>query len=478
MSRSGEDPGAMGSTASQGLEERYLEFNAKSAPAFVRYPQVEPLRLFIFKELLVQRRADRPQDSVKHWLRPLLRRARTRLVGCRSDVLIWLENEREVMVDALLPIRRALAARDIGVDLVSCGKLRNLPVARRVFRFPARAVRPEWARGAWEALSACEEGLRDRALGRSFYHACAMLQGLYDELHTLLDAARPKVVLSASTRAIGGAALTMASQLHGITSLVLQHGMQGAVYAPVLADLMLTWGASSDEILLSAGVPRASLLAVGSPRHDAMKPSGNGVARSALLRALALPELPTFVFFSQGNDPVATGEAAAESARWLEETAAQYANALNVVVRLHPNEDGALYRHRPHLTVMSRAVELAIALEGCDWFGSIFSTVLYDGLLYGKQAWQFHADHWPVRAFNWRQGLARRVASQRQFSEMVRHVLSQGSPCEVDEALVARVFANRGRATEAVVDVVASCLNLPAASLEAHAAATTNGSGE
>ena len=147
-------------------------------------------------------------------------------------------------------------------------------------------------------------------------------------------------------------------------------------------------------------------------------------------------------------------DAAVECARWLEETAAQYANALNVIVRLHANEDGALYRTCPHLTVMNKGVDLAVALEGCDWIGSLYSTVLYDGLLYGKQAWQFWADGWLFPPHNWRQGLALRVSSQRQFSDMVRDMLSRGAASGVDETLVARVFANHGRATQAVADLV------------------------
>ena len=114
---------------------------------------------------------------------------------------------------------------------------------------------------------------------------------------------------------------------------------------------------------------------------------------------------------------------------------------------------------------MSKAVGLEIALDGCDWVGSIYSTVLYDALLYGKQALQFCADHWaPFPTHNWRQGLALRVSSQRHLSEIVGQMLSQGAARGVDEALVARVFANHGRATQAVADVVVSRLRPPSVS--------------
>jgi hypothetical protein len=440
---------------SRSLEQRYLEFRARSDAVFARYPQMEPLRSFVFRDLLVRRCAGGWKDQVKHRLRPFLKRARTRLPDRHADVLMWLESRRTEAIETLMPVYRELVARGLGVELVSFDGPANLPVPSRVFEFRTRPGVPRWARGAWEGLAECEHALRGRALERSFYHACAMLQGLLDEVRVVLEASAPKAVLCASTQVIGGAALMLAARLQGITSLVLQHGMLGWNYMPIPADLTLIWGPSSEEVMALFGVPRARLITVGSPRHDLMRPSGNGHARATLLRALGLSERPTFVFFSQGSGP---GSAAVESARWLEESAARYSKALNVVVRLHPNEDGALYQGRPHLTVMSQAVELSVALDGCDWIGSISSTALYDGLLYGKQPWQFWADHWPVEAHNWTQGLARRVSSGDHLNAMMRERLSQGGRDGVDEVPVERVFANHGRATQAVADVVASCL--------------------
>jgi len=244
--------------------------------------------------------------------------------------------------------------------------------------------------------------------------------------------------------------------------------MLGSGCLPLMTDSLLIWGPSSEEIMVSHGVPRARLLTVGSPRHDSMRPSGSSQTRATLLQALHLPERPTFVFFSQGDDLVATGDAPFECARWLEETAAQYRTALNVVVRLHPNEDGALYRRCRHLTVMSKAIDLEIVLDGCDWVGSIYSTVLYDALLYGKQVLQFSADHWPpFPPYNLSQELAQRVSSQRHLSDILGHLLLQGGAGGVDEALVARVFANHGRATQAVADAVVSQLRSPSVSAPA-----------
>jgi hypothetical protein len=457
MSKASDARAVPESRNNRSVGQRYLDFNARSRPAFTQYPQVEPLRRLIFKQLLVQRRADGWTDHVKHWLRPFLRRARTSRVARCVDVVVWLETEREVIVEALLPVYGELVARGVRVELLSDGGPASLPVPSRPFDFPARARAPGWARGAWQALCECEPALHDRALERSFYHVCATLQALYDELHRVLEATAPRVVLTATTQAIGGAALMVAARQQGIGSLLLQHGMVGPNYPPLLADAMLIWGPSSEEILVSLGIPAARLLTVGSPRHDSMRPSNNGRARATLVQALGLSARPTFVFFSQGND---FGDPAVECARWLEDAAAEYGNALNFVVRLHANEDGRLYRHCPHVRVTDGAVALATVLEGCDSIGAIDSTALYDGLLYGKPVWQFDAPHWPSFAVNWRQGLASRVCSARHLSDMVGAMLLQQAADRVDPATVARVFASHGHATQAVAEVVTSRLRV------------------
>src|SRR2546429_8932121 len=61
-------------TPDRSLDKRYLEFSTKSQAAFSAYPQLEPLRLFVFKELLVRRRTDGWWQHAAHWLRPLRRR--------------------------------------------------------------------------------------------------------------------------------------------------------------------------------------------------------------------------------------------------------------------------------------------------------------------------------------------------------------------------------------------------------------------
>ena len=127
--------------------------------------------------------------------------------------------------------------------------------------------------------------------------------------HRLLDDVNPKMILVASMQLFSGSSLVVASQEHGISTVLLQHGILQPLYLPLVADQMITWGESSTETLIGLGVSRERLIALGSPRHDVMSPSGDGSAKRSLLKTLSLPDKPTFVFFSNGNDLLRNGSA-------------------------------------------------------------------------------------------------------------------------------------------------------------------------
>jgi hypothetical protein len=439
--------------AAECLDQRYLDFSAGTSHIFTQIPELEPLRHFIFKELLIQRHSYGAVDRFKHWLRPLLQRDSSRGVLERADVLLWVESSREVIVEALVPIYRALVACGIRVQLASSGGPMHLPASNLDFCYPARAVAPGWAKNAWQMLCDEIEELRDRSLAQTFSYACAQNQGRLDEVNRILDAVKPGIVIAASTQLSGGAALLTCARSRAL-SLLLQHGILQPFYTPVLADYMITWGQSSNNFLTGLGVPQETLVALGSPRHDSMRPSNKADTRAKLAEALSLPRRPTFVFFSNGNDLVRNGIAPLECASWLESMAAHYANAINVVVRLHPNEDGSLYRNCPHLTLSKATPDFGTTLQGCNWVGSLCSTVLYDALLYRKPIWQFYADGWPPLADNWQHGLARRVSSATELEEMLGQALANDTVESPDETLIDQVFANHGSATKQVTHFI------------------------
>ena len=434
------------------LDHQYLDFNERTMHVFEQHPQLESLRHFVFKELLVQGKTVGWKDFAKHWLRPLVRRGCTTDDLTPTDVVILIDSRREVIVEALVPVYCELVSRGLRVRLVSFNGPEQLPCATIRFMFQARAMAPAWAEPAWKGLCEVLPELRCEPLRRSFCYASASVKGLLDEANRILERLKPKVLLIASTQSSAGSAFVVAARSRRAFTLLLQHGVLQPVYFPVIADKMLTWGESSNDVLIRLGVGGERLAALGSPRHDTIVPAGNGLAREALLDSISKTDKPTFVFFSNGNDLVRNGHAPKECAKWLEAAAGKY-SGVNVVVRLHPNEDGSLYENCPHLTIRKGSPDLSVMLEGSDWIGSLCSTVLYDALLFEKPVWQFYAGGWPELADNWRCGLATRVASEAELISMVGNVLREGCrPVEAGRS--SRVFANHGYATRAVADFV------------------------
>jgi hypothetical protein len=252
----------------------------------------------------------------------------------------------------------------------------------------------------------------------------------------------------------GGAALTVAARGTNALTLLLQHGILQPFYIPILADQMLTWGETSNQVLSRLGVSADRFTALGSPAHDTMFPSADNESKHRMLTFVGLSQRPTIVFFSNGNDLVRNGNAPAECARWLEEVAAEFDSQINVVVRLHPNEDGSLYDDCPNLHIVKNAPDIQTTLNGCDCAASLCSTVLYEALLYNKPVWQFHADDWPDLADNWRQHLAERIASKRQLIDAVRRLVSKEPPTFALSRPIDDVFLNHGHATQAIADFV------------------------
>jgi hypothetical protein len=100
---------------------------------------------------------------------------------------------------------------------------------------------------------------------------------------------------------------------------------------------------------------------------------------------------------------------------------------------------------------------LHTTLDGCDWVGSLCSTVLYDALLYLKPVWQFFADGWPDLADNWRCRLAKRISSLDELRAEVNQLM-RVAPTLDEPPLYEQVFANHGQATQTVADFVTSQL--------------------
>ena len=440
----------------QSLDQRYLAFREKTKGVFDRFPQIEPLRYFIFKELLIEPRRLGWREHVKHWISPFVRQERTVGSLSKTCILIWIESAREIISQTLFPVFEELVKRGEHVCLVSLKGPSTLPPTTVQFRFRPGCFAPEWGDSAWRALCDAEKPIDRPESARMFRYACANVQSLLSEFRRIFELIQPRVVVAASTQQIGGAGAFVTAQGMGIRTVLLQHGLLQPFHIPIVADTICTWGQSFNKTLAGLGIDQHRMVALGSPRHDRMMPSINGRARRALVNSLDLEDKFTLAFFSNGNDLLRNGSAPLECADWLESLARQYQNRINVIVRLHPNEDGSLYRSCPHLIVLRDPPSLDLVLEGCDCVASLCSTALFEGLLYYKPILQLLADGWPDLADNWKQGLAQRVRSKSEFAEAVEHMLNAEEPSCNDTARVESVFANRGRATQAVAEFIVS----------------------
>lgn len=439
------------------LDQRYLRFRDATAGVFASTPELESLRHLVFKELLVRRRGAGAVDVARHLARGLLRRPRPAGPLRPAEVLLWVESTRSEFAQTILPLRTELEARAVSTQVVAGSGVQDVPSGAHRIAPRIRLRAPRWARQGWAELTRVEPELSAPSLRRAFLLASCSADGLHRELQRVVRKVRPQVVVNANATLRGGAALAVETRRAGATGLTLQHGIPQVFYTPVLDDAMLTWGEASNEVLGSLGVPPERLVVVGSPRHDGFRTIDAESARTELCGSLGLPVRPTLVFFSNGNDLDRNGPAPAECANWLEKAAARNPG-INVVVRLHPNENGDLYPGCRHLTLTKGTPDLETTLAGADVVASLCSTVLYEALLYGKPVWQLHADGWPDLADTWRQGLAIRVGSETELDALAAELAGGTGVGAPDAALVERVFANRGRAASQAADVVAAAV--------------------
>lgn len=438
------------------LDDRYLEFRDNTCPVFVEFPQLAPLRQAIFRDCVANPQPVRFADTVKHWLRPWFRTGQSAAPLAEAEIVIWIEGTRPIIWDTLSPVWQELHRRAVRVRPLCYSAPPSLPPGTVTFDYAARARAPQWAASAWDALCEAERTIDRTRRKRWFLQHCANLASLLSEMGRVLDELKPRVVVAASSQMLGGHSLFTAAQERGIRTILLQHGVIQPFYTPLAADVMVTWGSSSNETLLALGVESDRMVALGSPRHDAMGRLPQAAARQALRDQLHLEDKLILLFFSNGNDLLRNGTAPQHCARWLNQIAEQFKGTVHVVVRLHPNEDGRLYANYPQLIVTRAEVPFETAMAGCDCVSSLCSTAMYEALLYGKPVWQLHAEGWPILADNWSQGFAARIASDVDLAAAVARLLHREGPAPSATRPVEEAFANHGRAAGAVAEYLLS----------------------
>lgn len=450
--------------AGKSLDERWLEFLRRTEGLNARFPFLRPVWQQFYKLEIEQQTGVSVAGRIKAWARPFFRTAESQIPPGEYDLVFWLESARDVLVEAVLPVWRALAdsgLRAVIVTTDSVAKQLRLP-PRETIIFQAPPVRGDegrW-REAFAGLDAALPGLFGRRAENSLLLLAAIADSLEVEIVRILGKLRPRLLVLPVDQLMPGSSATFAARQLGIKSLVLLHGAVSAYNAPVQADEMAVWGETSKEQMSLLGVQPERLLVLGSPRHDQPPSWHDPGARRRLGQATGSNDLPIFTFFSNGNDLFRnTPAAVAACAEWLAAAAKQFRAALNIVVRLHPNEDGRLYQKFPQLRLFKDECDLGTTLAGSSAIGGLCSTCLLEGMLYEKPVLQFYADGWPELADNWERGLAWRVASAADLClklEELRDPDRQRAVLEGQQSRKHLVFANHGQAAGRVAEYIES----------------------
>ena len=445
------------------IEKRWLTFCEHASQVFQAYPEAIPLRYTIFKTFVQRQTRATLKDYLKDLARFGLRQRRSRGAIAPVDMVLWIAHPRDIYLEPMLAVASHLDA--LGVRYVFAGSSQAvlpIPNARNtvVFEAPYRYGRPKQWSNIWMALCAVEPGLSP-ASREAFLLMGRGAESYERDMESLLAQLRPSMLCTAADHMLPASVACHVANSMGIPSVTLMHGAVIAYDAPLTAAYMGVWGEMSRCAMLELGVPDKQLAVLGSPRHDRLPRLADTSAREDLTRRLGVDEKPCFVFFSNGNDPSRNGKDVLETCVvWLDQAAHKLRGQAHVLVRLHPNEDGMLYSRAKSLIVFKHECDLATTLAGADTVGSLCSTALLEGVLYGKPTLQFLADGWPELVANWRWGLAERAESSESLSTILPRALFDR---EYWEHLVTRqnrampwAFANYRNSAQATAEFLVS----------------------
>lgn len=440
------------------IEHQWLRYVKETYDVFDRYPFAQPLLWLIFQQFYIKR--DNGFTRPYLWTARVLARqflGKTKVPGISPEVMLWVPRERDTFVKPLVSLYRAFT--DLGLSCTFLGKglaLKNPNITDYPRVILAKRLHST-SREQWGSF------VRELSHSQTQLHGCNLedlgslpenASGYEYEMRKVLSQLKPKAIVMTEELLPSSRTLCIVARNLGIKMFVLQHGAINAYYTPVSADYFISWGQTSTHQMSLLGVEKERILTLGSPAHDYFTSVERDSARTKLLKSLNLPDYPTFVFFSNGNDPVRnTMEALVGCKKWLSCAAKSLKGKYNVVVRLHPNEDGSLYQDvREDITIFKNECDVLSSIAGADVIGSLCSTVLSEAVLCDVPVIQFLANSWPELVDNWRWGLAQRVFDAHSLVETLL-ALSNGAR-NARKADASILFANPGHAAAAIADAV------------------------
>lgn len=223
---------------------------------------------------------------------------------------------------------------------------------------------------------------------------------------SILTRYRPSLVLSADTSDARCRIYTLLAAKIGIPSLEIQFGLAGdeaVEWRFFAADQVAVWGTDAKRALLKQGVPEASILLTGSPRHDSLV---NQTAEGrAALRAQHFSGDPRAIVLLASTYVDSTHADFAHPSVLREMKVAVVESAkrhqgLILAVKPHPHENvdemQELINGAANIRLFDKNLDIRNLIVVCDVFMSFGSTATIDALVAGKpslcpvfQGWPF-----------------------------------------------------------------------------------------
>ena len=440
-------------------EHQWLKYVEETRDVFSQFPFAQPLLWGIFYHFY--KNPEKRLHIPLLWSARVIRRqilGKTRIPKTKPDILFWVPREQDRLIKHIVALYKTFT--DLGISSFFLGTeeayknpdLQNIPgliLAKKLHK-----VKKEQWNSFVNKLSTTQKifhGLTLRDLGT----LPEKVIGYNYEIQKVLSQLVPKALIIAEELLVSSHVLCLVAKRLGIKVFVLQHGAVNGYFMPVNSDYFITWGSISTHHMQQLGLSNDRILTLGSPGHDRFAQIDRSSARVELLKTLSLPDRPTFVFFSNGNDPVRNTYEALEACKdWLYSAARLLKRQYNIVIKLHPDENGELYLDADNnITIFKNECDVLSSIAGSDIIGSLCSTVLSEALIFNIPAFQFLGDGWPELVDNWRWLIAHRIKDgQSLVKKLVAVSNNDRNIRNVDTSIY---FANQGCAAENVSKTIA-----------------------
>lgn len=245
-----------------------------------------------------------------------------------------------------------------------------------------------------------------------------------------------------------------------IPSVVIQHGAPDESGWPFEADHWVVWGETFKNQMTQLGAPSDRLLIGGMPASDAVFQSRR-VDRNR--NSAQRSEPPVCLILSHAHGRRTEPEAFDCFKKVLPEIIRSTPH-VTWKVKLHPAEDDMFYREMGddvmrRLKIYPRTTSLADALGNADVVTTLFSTSGVDAMIYGSPLIILNVSL-RVKQLAWWPELGGGVYADnaREFRQRLDDLLTipqcRARQLESQEIFLERSFANRGHASEAIIDLL------------------------